>query len=177
MADTTGYALDYEGEIEKDGTGFTLVAAGDYSFTVRSFERAQFPGSKKIPACKKVVVTLELNTDQGRVPVTTDFILWSSLEWKLSQFFRSIGMKKHGEKIRLDWQGAIGRTGTAYVKVRDWVGNDGQTHQSNEIDRFYDPDEVTQSTPTTPTQTSFATVQKMREEAVPPVDDDDDLPF
>lgn len=164
-----GYAFDYEDEIQDDGgNGFTLVEAGDYGFTVKSFERGQFPGGKKIPACKKVTVTLVLNTDQGGVPVKEDFILWSTMEWKLSGFFRSIGMKKHGEKIRLDWQGAVGRTGAARIGVRDWVGNDGQTRRSNEVEKFYDPDDA-------PKAQTY--VEKRREEAVPPVSDDDDLPF
>ena len=94
-----GYELGWDDEIEQDGGDFILLDEGEYAFTVTKFERGRFPGSTKIPPCNKAVLTLTIDSDQGRTSVHADFIMYSSMEWKLSQFLRSVGLKKEGEKV------------------------------------------------------------------------------
>ena len=59
------------------------------------------------------------------------------MEWKLSQFFASIGMKQKGEKLRMNWSPAIiGKTGICKVIVHTYTKN-GSERQTNRIDTLY----------------------------------------
>lgn len=91
--------LDWDDAIESDGQEFVILEEGDYNFTVTGFERGRFPGGQKIPACNKAALTLQVSTPQGVAVVHTDLLLYKSMEWKLSAFFRCIGQKKHGERL------------------------------------------------------------------------------
>jgi hypothetical protein len=37
------------------------------------------------------------------------------MEWKISAFFRAVGLKKHGEKLKMKWDQAIGLKGKAHI--------------------------------------------------------------
>ncbi len=132
--------LDWNDAIENDGQEFVILPEGDYNFTVTGFERGRFPGGQKIPACNKAALTLQVNTDEGVAVIRTDLLLYRSMEWKLSAFFRCIGQKKQGERLVMDWNRVIGSEGRARFKPRSYVGNDGKEHQANDVDRFYDWD-------------------------------------
>ena len=134
--------LDWNDTIENDGQEFVILPEGDYNFTVTGFERGRFPGGQKIPACNKASLTLQVNTADGVAISHTDLLLYRSMEWKLSAFFRCIGQKKHGERLVMDWNRVIGSTGRARFKPRSYTGNDGKERQANEVDRFYDWEET-----------------------------------
>lgn len=134
MADTN--ILGWDDTIENDGGEYIVLPEGDYPFTVTSFERGSFPGGAKIPACNKAVLTLTVEHEGSSVNVKTDIILYKTIEWKISAFFRCIGLKKHGEKLKMKWNEVVGRTGRAHFKPRE--GRDGR--QFNDVDRFLDPD-------------------------------------
>lgn len=134
MADTN--ILGWDDTIENDGGEYIVLPEGDYPFTVTSFERGSFPGGAKIPACNKAVLTLTVEHEGTSVNVKTDIILYKTIEWKISAFFRCIGLKKHGEKLKMKWNEVVGRTGRAHFKPRE--GRDGR--QFNDVDRFLDPD-------------------------------------
>lgn len=133
--------MGWDDQIENDGQEFIILPEGDYNFTVTEFERGRFPGSAKIPACNKATLTLEVKTNEGVAYVKTDIILYRSLEWKISSFFRCIGQKKHGERLTMNWNAVLGSRGRAHFKPRTYIGNDGQERQANDCDRFYDWDE------------------------------------
>lgn len=137
-------ALDWGATLESDGREFVILPEGDYQFTVKEFERGRFPGSAKLPACNKAVLTLEIVSAAGIAYIKTDLILHKSLEWKLAQFFRSIGLKKHGEPLVMDWKKVPGATGRCYVVQREYIGRDGAKRTTNDIDRFidWDPEKV-----------------------------------
>lgn len=141
MADYTNNngCLDWNDAIETDGQEFITLPEGDYIFTVTGFERGRFPGSTKIPACNKAVLTLDVTTPQGTAKIHTDLILHKSLEWKLSSFFRCIGMKKHGERLVMDWSKVQGSTGKAHVIVREYTSQDGSKRTVNDVTKFLDP--------------------------------------
>ena len=133
-------ALDWDSEIENDGNGeFVILPEGDYTFTVKDFKRGNHPGSAKIPPCGKAELTLEIKTDNGTALVFENLLLCNSLEWKLAAFFRSIGQKKRGEKMRPDWNKVLGSTGKAHIKPDTYI-KDGNERKKNVVDKFIDAD-------------------------------------
>ena len=64
--------------------------------------------------------------------------LYRTLEWKLSAFFRALGLKKHGEELRMDWSKVEGATGRAHIIQRKYTTGDGQERIVNDVSRFYD---------------------------------------
>ena len=111
--------FDWDDFIEDDGEerDFVVLEPGDYDFEVHSFERAYHtarPGGK-IPDCNEADITLKISTAAGDAYVKDKLFLVKSCEWKISSFFRSIGMKKQGEKVIMDWEGSIGKTGRCKI--------------------------------------------------------------
>jgi len=148
--------LDWDDEISNDGAEFLILQEGDYTFQVVDFERGHHEPSAKLPACNKATVTMEIRTADGIARAKTDLFLHRSTEWKISAFFRCIGQKQKGEQVKMNWNQVNGMWGRAHFRPSSFVGNDGQTHQRNEVVRFldYDPNLVkpgyTDVTGTTP---------------------------
>lgn len=138
------HEIGWGDQIAADGGEFLLLDEGDYDFTVTAFERGRFPGSAKIPACNKAVLTLTVQTPKGEANTKYDLILWSSLEWKISEFFRSIGQKKSGEAFVPRWNEVVGSKGRAHFKPRKYLKN-GEERQVNDISKFYDAPQTQQN--------------------------------
>ena len=138
------HEIGWGDQIVADGGEFLLLDEGNYDFTVTAFERGRFPGSAKIPACNKAVLTLTVQTQKGEANAKYDLILWSSLEWKISEFFRSIGQKKSGEAFVPRWNEVVGSKGRAHFKPRKYLKN-GEERQGNDISKFYDAPQTQQN--------------------------------
>ena len=130
--------LDWDSAIETDGQEFVTLEEGDYNFEITGFERGRFPGSAKIPACNKAAITAVVRTAEGIATVKFDLILYRSLEWRISAFFRCIGQKKHGERLVMDWNRVVGSKGRAHFKPRKYTNNTGEEKVANDIERFID---------------------------------------
>ena len=144
-----GYELAWDGVIEKDAPDFILLREGDYDFEITSFERQRHPGSQsgKLPPCPKAVITLRVegvdkDGNPGVTSITHNLFLHSSCEGLLSAFFTGIGRKRKGERLVMDWSNLIGTRGYAHIGVREWTGRDGEPKFSNEVKRFYPPEEA-----------------------------------
>ena len=85
-------------------------------------------------------MTVSVSSAEASGDVLTNLFLHSKFEWKLCQFFTSIGQRKHGEAMRMNWGAVPGASGVCHVGVRKWTGNDGKERESNEITEFYDPE-------------------------------------
>ena len=116
--------LGWDDQIADEGGEYEPLPEGDYKFTVKSVERARSKGVGKLPACNMAKVTLTVHGDRDR-EITVNLVLHSTLEWKLSQFFLSIGMKKHGEPLHMNWPGPVTKTGNCHVTVRTFRKKDG----------------------------------------------------
>lgn len=130
--------LNWDDEIVKD-SDFVLLPEGDYDFLVTAFERGRHNGSEKLPPCNKAVVTLEIDSPEGKAYIKHNLFLHSRCEGLLSNFFTGIGQKKHGEPLKMNWNAVIGSTGRCKVGVRSWVNKEGNEMQSNEVKKFYEP--------------------------------------
>ena len=135
------HELGWDDEISGD-SGYVLLEEGDYDFTIAAFERGRFPGSAKTPPCNKATLTLSVDTPAGTASVKYDLILYSTMEWKIAEFFRSIGQKKHGEPLRPRWNEVVGSRGRAHFKPRAYQDKKtGEDRQANDVTKFYDFDE------------------------------------
>lgn len=132
--------MDFNDTIECDGPELVILPEGDYSFRVISYRLGNYPGSPKIPACKKVSLTLGVDTDEGLGIAYVDLILVRSLEWRLASFFRCIGLKHPGRRMTMDWTRVPGCRGRARFKIRTYTDRNGEEHQVNDVERFYDFD-------------------------------------
>ena len=142
-----GFALDWDSAIEKDSPNFVLLKEGDYDFEITNFERQRHNGSGKLPPCPKAVVTLRVegideNGNPGVSMFNHNLFLHSSCEGLLSAFFTGIGRKKKGERLNMDWSNLIGQRGYAHIGIREWTNDKGETRRSNEVRRFYSPEDA-----------------------------------
>ena len=129
--------LGWDDEIEKDSGEFILLPEGDYDFTVESFERSRHGGSEKLPACNKAILRLRIDTEEGSALINHNLFLHTKTEGMISAFFTSIGQKKKGEKIKMNWNAVVGAKGRCKVGVHEWTGTDGEKWQGNDIKKFY----------------------------------------
>lgn len=102
-------ALDWDSEVTNEQREFVLLPAGDYLFTVQSFERARYEGSAKLPPCSMAKLTITIHGgDKGETTVTHRLYLHTKTQGLLGAFFESIGQCKRGETFRPRWN-EIGR--------------------------------------------------------------------
>lgn len=140
MIDTQNGCFGWDDVLTDDGQEFIELAEGDYTFQVINMERGRHMGSARLPACNKATLTLEITTEDGVSRLRVDLFLHRNTEWKISSFFRSIGMKKRGEETKPDWNKVVGMWGRCHVKQRTYKGNDGQERKGIDVS-FYDYDE------------------------------------
>ncbi len=134
--------LNWDDEIVKD-SDFVLIPEGDYNFTVTAFDRARHEGSDKLPPCNKAIITLRIALPDGTTQeLKHNLFLHSKCEGLLSAFFTAIGQKKKGEPLRMNWGAILGTTGRCKVSVRTWKGKNGEDMRSNDIKKFYAPEDI-----------------------------------
>jgi hypothetical protein len=144
----------WDDEILEEGGEFELLPEGDYNFTVAKVERARSSGKGKLPPCNMAKVTFDIYGPDNKHEITENFILHSSMEWKLSQLFLSVSMKKHGEPLRMNWTAIVGKTGKCKVSIRTYKKNDGSEGKTNGIQKLYAYDE--QVTTVSPQPNSYS---------------------
>ena len=109
--------LNWDDEIEKDSS-FVELPEGDYDFVIDHFERARHAGSEKIPPCNKALVFFKVTAPDGsEATIQEGYILYSTLEWKLSELFCAVGLKKKGERLKMNWAALPGLKGRAQISL------------------------------------------------------------
>ena len=135
MADMIDRELNWDDEISKD-SNFIELPAGDYEFTIDHYERGRSKGSDKIPPSNMAIVYFNIKGPDGQeVQIRENYILHSKLEWKLSELFMSVGLKKKGETKRMNWNALPGLTGRAKITL-DPDQND-PAKKYNHINKLY----------------------------------------
>ncbi|MGE4272087.1 MAG: DUF669 domain-containing protein [Desulfitobacterium sp.] len=140
-----GFELGWDDQIENDSPEFVTLPEGDYDFEVIDFERARHAGSDKLPACNKAIVHIKVQGPEGVAVIRHNLFLHTITEGMLCAFFTGIGQRKKGEKLTMNWNKVIGSGGRAKVGIRKWTSKDGNEMISNEIKRFYEPEDGPQN--------------------------------
>lgn len=143
MSEINDEALSWDAEIE-DGNENTLVEPGTYRFRVRNLVKGRYQPKTggKLPPCPKAIITLVI-LDESANPIgrfDESLLLCRSLEWKVSAFFRSIGLKKHGERFVMDWSKVVDAEGRCEIEYRTWAKEDGTMGKANQVKKWLDPD-------------------------------------
>ena len=137
-----GREIGWDETIENDGPEFITLPEGDYDFEVIGFERGRHGGSDKLPPCNKAVVQVKVTAPEGITIIKHQLFLHTSTEGLLCAFFTGIGQRKHGEKLKMDWNKVVGSKGRCKVATRKWTSDkDGREYESNEIRKFYEPED------------------------------------
>lgn len=141
--------LGWDDEVE-EGSPFVLLPEGNYPFTITGLEKGIYekPANResKIPAnCPKATVTLEFTTSTGeKSTLTENFYLYKKMQWKINQFFTSIGALKNPEgKVKMNWGTVLGAKGAASLVVNDYTDRSGNPAQNNRIKDFLEPTQQT----------------------------------
>ena len=133
--------MNWDSYIENEGElRFVTLPEGDYDFEVTKFEKSNYEGSPKVKPCPMALLELTFTAPEvGKSVVKERLFLDESVEWKLCEFFRSIGQKQHGKGITMDWDKVLGAKGHAHLIVNSWEGQDGEEKTNNRVKRFLDP--------------------------------------
>lgn len=143
--DDIGKELGWDDEIEKESPDFVTVPEGDYDFKIIGFERSRYapgPGAK-LPPCNMAVLNVEIVNSLGICNIQHRLYLHTRMEGRLSEFFASIGQKKKGERVRMNWNMVPGATGRCRVTIRNYKNKDGEDRQTNQISKFYEKEQKT----------------------------------
>jgi hypothetical protein len=152
--------LGWDDEVEA-GNPFIVLPEGDYPFVVTNFERAVYekPANRetKVPAnAPMAIVTLEVSAPTGgKVTLIENFYLYKKMQWKINQFFTSIGAPKNSNgTVKMNWNTVLGATGIAKVTVNNYKDRAGNDKQNNRVDTFNEPTQTTAANYQAPQQTA-----------------------
>lgn len=130
----------WDDTISNDSPEFVLLEPGEYEFWVAGFERARFNGSAKLPPCNQAIVEVKIMSPEGvEVTIKHSLFLHSKCEGLLCAFFTSIGQRKHGEPLKMNWPQIVQSSGFCKVGVREYTNKQGEQRKANFIERFLEP--------------------------------------
>ena len=118
-------------------------------FVVDSMERGRYGGSEKMSACNMANLRLHVSDPiSGKSGSIFDTLfLNSKAEWRLSQFFTSIGQKKKGEPLRPNWTMVPGSSGKVEIEINRYKDKNGNQKENNKVKRYVPKDEPKAFTP------------------------------
>lgn len=137
-----GRELDWDDAIENESSGWVLLPEGEYPFEIVSMERGRYQGSAKLPPCKMLTVTAQIDGGtNGSTTIEHRLYLHTKTEGLLSAFFIAIGQKKPGEPLKPDWGAIIGAKGRCVVEINKYtkktVRRANRTESKNSLRRRF----------------------------------------
>jgi hypothetical protein len=131
-------ALGWDSPVEEDGNQFvTLPDNTECTFQVTRLEKVRTADGKKPMA--KLELICAGTKGEGETYVRENLVLSSKAAWKLGEFFRAIGQRKHGQSVVPQWDRVVGSSGRCVVTVDEWTGRDGDKRVNNKVKRYLDP--------------------------------------
>ena len=158
FGEDVGGELGWNDQIEKDSE-FILLPEGDYVFEVLAYERQRHNGSEKLTPCNIANMHLKVFGADGKLITLADgnpliikhrLFLHTKMEGLLSAFFCGVGLKKHGEPLKMNFDASVGTKGRAKIGIKEYNGR-----QYNEIKKFYDYDPEKMRPAAAPAPTAF----------------------
>ncbi len=141
-------ALNWDSPIEK-GDEFVILPEGLADFEVLKLDRAR-KEMGKLGTCNVGVLKLLLTSRGDGSSATKDvnLPLHRKVQFKLYQFFTSIGQRKHGEDGPFvpNWGKVAGATGVCEIEHRKWIGKDGKERTDYDVKKFMAADDVPSDT-------------------------------
>lgn len=125
-------SIDWNSVIDDDG--ITTLEPGEYAFRVKGYTKSLTQAGD--PMAK---VNLIISSPRGETEVMDNIVLKETTVWKISSFFRSVGMKKHGQPMKIDFDGAIGKSGRLTLYIDEYTTKNGRTIKTNRVDEYLDP--------------------------------------
>ena len=95
-----GRELGWDDEIEK-GADYVLLPEGEYDFTIESLE-----------------LKVKVETSEGMCMMNESLLLYDRMQWKLAEFFLSIGAEEVNGKVKMNWNIVPRATGRAIIEQR-----------------------------------------------------------
>ena len=130
--------MDWGDPIENDGADFvTLPEDTECEFVVNEMTTDKRTNAGALMALLELRCTAV--DGQGQTFVQDALVLQRNAEWKLCEFFTSIGQRKHGGRIVPKWNQIVGATGRCTLKVEEWEGRDGAVRTGNKIKKYLEP--------------------------------------
>ena len=132
MSENEDAIIGWDDEVSNDGN--TLLPDGDeVEVTVAEVER----GYCKDGSTPQVKLTFTAESLKGYGTTTiVDYIkMTRKSEWKLCELFTALGLRKHGERLKLRWD-LNGMKTRATVSVDTYTGRDGDLRKSNKIKKY-----------------------------------------
>lgn len=115
--DYRGKEIGWDDEVEI-GDKYTLIPEGEYDFVVESFERGRYEGSDKVPSCNRALLKIRVDAPEGMAIMSESLLLYDRMQWKIGEFFLSIGAEEVDGKLRMNWQMVPQATGRAIIEIR-----------------------------------------------------------
>lgn len=123
----------WDDEITQDASEFEILMPGEYAFEVTKVERMKDTGSGKFSGCPYANVTMKVTSGTTSVPVSDRLYLAEEMEWKLSSFLTALGLKKHGESIRINRiLNSVGEKGRLTIEVQGDKASGYQTYTDDQ---------------------------------------------
>lgn len=133
-----GRELGWEDSIKQDAQDFEPLPEGDYNVTIEKFDRSRSKGEGKLPPCNMAVVYFTVHAPEREITIRENYVLHTSLEWKLSELFRGAGLKKEGEELRMDWGALPGKIARAKIGLKPGIKDPSK--KFNYIEKLYPKD-------------------------------------
>lgn len=86
------------------------------------------------------VVYFNVHAPNREITIRENYVLHSSLEWKLSELFRGVGLKKEGEELRMAVDEAMKETGLKRIECQDVPDPSGMKHKQMRYEGIIDMD-------------------------------------
>lgn len=118
-------------EISEESS-FETLPEGTYNFEVVKFERTY----TKEKGYKMAEITLKLTAEDGRQNLIRDwFVFIDSMRWKFENFFRALDVLEVGERLVIDFDGALGKKGRCEITIEE-SEKDGKTYKNNSVKKY-----------------------------------------
>lgn len=146
MSEAIDKPLGWDEEVTKPNEGggdFTLLPHGCvFPYKVEKMDKLWFAGSANLSACNMAELTFTIGDARaGHTNVKDKLKLNKKLEFLLCAFFTSIGQRKSGEPLKMDWAKVLNSFGFCEVGIREYKNKEGKTRRINEISKYLSPED------------------------------------